>query len=62
MMTASNKYRARFCRLNRAVVLLLLLALFSACTQGEEPAYVDFSKREEPEQQQPATADSATFP
>ncbi len=47
MMISSSKWRARFCRLNRAVVLLLLLVLLSSCTQGEEPAYVDFSKREE---------------
>jgi len=47
MTIGSIKCRATFCRQIRAVALFCLLALLSSCTQGEEPAFVDFSKREE---------------
>ena len=47
MMTRTGNCRTPLRRKYRAVALCFLLALLSSCSQGEEPAYVDFSKREE---------------
>lgn len=46
MITGSSNYRVSLRRKVRTFALFLFLAFLFSCTQGEEPDYVDFSKRE----------------